>query len=231
MQELLKYQDIDIKLRKLQSKIDESENRKNATEMQDYVKRCLAEITNLEQVAKTLNEQYQKSIAKYNEFISKLESLEKSIESSSDDTLAALQSTLQSFAKNAEVLEGNIEMLAKKVEATDKKYELLMSNATKARKKHDAYKAEFLKEKAVYEQEIQKINAELVKQGSKVNPTLLAKYKVKSDGKKLPVLVPETNGRCYGCKMEIPARRMSDLDKNGFIECENERCGKIIYKV
>ena len=230
MQELLKYQDIDAKIRKLQSKIDESENRKNATEMQDYVKRCLAEITSLEQVAKTLNEQYQKSIAKYNEFVSKLESLEKSVEASSEETLSALQSTLQSFAKNAEVLEANIEMLAKKVEAANKKYDSLMANATKARKNHDVYKANFLKEKALYEQEIQKLNVELVSQGARVNPTMLAKYKMKSDGKKLPVLVPETKGRCFGCKMEIPASRMSDLAKNGFIECENERCGKIIYK-
>ena len=231
MQELLRYQEIDAKIRKLEAKIQGSENRKKAIDMQEIVKKIQAEIVELNNVSKTLNEQYQKALSLYNEFVQKLEKLEKSIDGATDENLASLQATVQSFVKNAEVLESNIEVLAKKIDAANKKYDTLMTNATTARKNHDVYKANFMKEKATIEPELQRLKEELVKQSERVNPVLLAKYKTKRDGKIFPIVVPETMGRCGCCRVEIPASKMSELKTKGFIECENENCGMIIYRI
>ena len=65
------------------------------------------------------------------------------------------------------------------------------------------------------------------KQKAKVDPKLMAKYASKSEGKIFPIFVPETNGRCGRCRMEISASKLSDLKSKGTVECEN--CGRIIY--
>ncbi|MBR2909428.1 MAG: hypothetical protein IKC11_03675 [Clostridia bacterium] len=229
MQELLRYQDIDARIRKLETKINESENRKNAGSMQAIVKSCQEEIGKLDSVANMLVEKYEQATVLYNEFVKKLEKLEKDIASLGDENLGALQETVKSVTKNAEVLESNIEMLQKKIEAANKKHNEMMKKATIARGKYDEYKAVFLKEKATCEPEIQRLKLELAKQGEKVKPTLLTKYKTKVEGKMFPVLVQENKGMCPSCRMQIPAGKLVELVKTGIIECEN--CGKMIYKL
>ena len=75
MQGIIEYQEIDAKLRKLEGELRSSTNRKNAGEMQQYLKDGQAKLVKLETLAKTITEQYNQATALYNEFINKLETI------------------------------------------------------------------------------------------------------------------------------------------------------------
>ena len=67
MQEVLKYQQIDAQIRKLEAQLDMSKNKKGAEEMRDYVKKCQAKLQKVEEAAKGLSEKYTKAVSLYNE--------------------------------------------------------------------------------------------------------------------------------------------------------------------
>lgn len=227
MQEIIKYQEIDMQIRKLNNQLESSQNRKGAADMQQYLKDGQAKLMKLEGVAESLTSQYEKAVKLYNDFVNKLEMLTKSVEAADLDKLSELESTIKNFKANSETLENNIAALANKINQANKEFETLMNNAKKAKHNLEVYKTNYTKEKAQIEPEIARLSKELLDQKAKVDKTLLNKYQAKAEGKVFPIFVKETNGKCGGCRMEISASKRSELKSKGVIECEN--CGRLIY--
>ena len=227
MQEMIKYQEIDTKIRRLNNELATSQNKKGAAEMQQYLKDGQAKLLKLEEVADNLTKQYEKAVKLYNDFINKLDALTKSVEAADLGKLTELESTINNFKSNSETLENNIGVLANKINQANKEFEVLMNNAKKAKHNLEVYKSGYTKEKAQIEPEIARLAKELLDQKNKVDKTLLAKYTQKSEGKVFPIFVAESQGKCGGCRMEISASKLSDLRAKKVIECEN--CGRLIY--
>ena len=227
MQEILKYQEIDAKIRKLNQELSSSKNKKGAGEMQQYLKDGQAKLLKIEEIAENLTKQYEKAVKLYNDFVNKLELLTKSVESVELAKMAELENTINTFKTNSETLENNINALANKINQANKEFETLMNNAKKAKHNLEVYKTNYAKEKEKIEPEIARLSKELLDQKTKVNPSILAKYNSKSEGKVFPIFVPCADGKCGGCRMEISAGKRSDLNAKGVIECEN--CGRLIY--
>lgn len=228
MQEIIKYQEIDSKIRKLNSELAASKNKKGAGEMQQYLKDGQTKLLKIEEVAENLTKQYEKAVKLYNDFVNKLELLTKSVESAELSKMAELENTINTFKANSETLENNINALANKIAQTNKEFEALMNNAKKAKHNLEVYKANYSKEKEKIEPEIARLSKELLDQKAKVNPAVMAKYNSKSEGKVFPIFVPCVDGKCGGCRMEISASKKSELNAKGMIDCEN--CGRLIYK-
>ena len=66
MQEIIKYQEIDMNIKKLDAELKSSANRKNAAEMQQYLKDSQSKLVSLDENAKALSDQYEKAVAIYN---------------------------------------------------------------------------------------------------------------------------------------------------------------------
>lgn len=228
MQEMIKYQQIDTQIKKLNNELLSSKNKKGAGEMQQYLKDGQAKLLKLEEVAENLTMQYEKAVKLYNDFVNKLELLTKSVESANLDKIEELENTINNFKSNSETLENNIAVLANKIAQANKEFEVLMNNAKKAKHNLEVYKANYTKEKAQIEPEIARLSKELLDQKARVDKTLLAKYNQKSEGKVFPIFVVESQGKCGGCRMEISASKLADLNAKKVIECEN--CGRLIYK-
>jgi len=229
MQEIIKYQNIDAKIRRLENELLGSANRKNATDMQQYLKDGQSRLMKLEQIANNLMEQYEKATKKYNEFLQKLDILTKNIESLNPEQISEVEKNIANLVSMSEMLENNIGLLANKIASANKEFELIMNNAKKAKHNLEIYKSNYNKEREKFEPEINKLKSELAGQKSKVDPKLLNIYNTKADGKLFPIFVSEVNDKCGGCRMEIPAGKLSDLKRKGVIECEN--CGRLIYKI
>jgi len=228
MREMIKYQEIDMQIKKLNNELASSKNKKGAGEMQQYLKDGQAKLLKLEEIAENLTKQYEKAVKLYNDFVSKLEMLTKSVESAGVEKIDELENTINNFKVNSETLENNIATLANKINQANKEFESLMNNAKKAKHNLEVYKANYNKEKSQIEPEIAKLSKELLDQKAKVDKTLLSKYIQKSEGKMFPIFVSEAQGKCGGCRMEISASKRSDLKNKGVIECEN--CGRLIYQ-
>lgn len=227
MQEIIKYQEIDIKIKKLESELRSSLNRKNAADMQQYLKDSQTKLVSLDENAKSLSEQYEKAVSIYNDFAGKLENLIKEIDKAPADKIDALNAMVEKFSSDAVKLDNHISTLQGRMNAVARDVESIMNNAKKAKKNLEIYRTEYLKEKEKIDPELARLKQELAKQKEKVSADLLAKYNTKADGKILDIFVPVINGRCKGCRMEISAGKMSSLSNNGIIECEN--CGRYIY--
>lgn len=227
MQSLIEYQQIDVKLRRLEGELLASANRKNAGEMQQYLKDGQAKLVKLEADAKIISEKYNQAVSLYNEYVKKLEYLIKEVDSADDSKIDALMTTLTKLVQSGENLDNHISVLQNKVVAINKEVESVMNNAKKARHNLDIYKMNYNKEKEKVAPEILKLRSALENAKKKIAPELLAKYTAKSESKIFPVLVEALNNKCGGCRMEISAGKMSVLKTNGFIECEN--CGKVNY--
>ena len=228
MQEIIKYQEIDMNLKKLESELRSSANRNKASEMQQYLKDSQNKLVSLDDNAKALAEQYDKAVKIYNDFATKLDNLIKEVDKASADKVDALNALVEKFSADAAKLENHISTLQGRMNAVAREVDNIMNNAKKAKHNLEVYRAQYAKEKEQLDPKINSLKQELAKQKEKVPADLLAKYNTKSDGKILDIFVPEINGRCKGCRMEISAGKMSKLSKEGVIECEN--CGRYIYK-
>ena len=67
MQEIIKYQQIDMQIKKLNNELASSKNKKGAGEMQQYLKDGQAKLLKLEEVAENLTKQYEKAVKLYND--------------------------------------------------------------------------------------------------------------------------------------------------------------------
>lgn len=228
MLEIIKYQEIDSQIRKIENELSASNNRKGATEMQQYLKDSQARLMKIDEVAKNLTEQYQKAKKLYDEFMTKLEALSKNVEQADKDKAPQLEATINNFISTSEALDNNLAVLQNKIANLNREFESVFNNSKKARKNLEIYKASYNAEREKVEPELKRLMEEKNKQKSKVDPKLLAKYNSKIEGRIFPIFVPEVKGRCGGCRMEIPAGKLSDLKSKGMIECEN--CGRVIYQ-
>ncbi len=227
MQEIIRYQEIDFTLRKMERELNNSASYRGRAQMQQLIKADQATLLKLENTAANLTNQYNKATQLYNEFVSALETLQKKLAEVKNEDLASLANEVKSLAQKGETLENNISAMAGRINATNREIDSILRNIKVNSEKLKAYREACAGEIAKIEPEVKRLKEELIKQKAKVDPKLLAKYAAKKENNIFPVFVKENRGSCGGCRMGIPAGRLSELKNNGMVECEN--CGRIIY--
>ena len=218
MKEVLKYQEIDSKLRQAKNKLSTNENRKKASMMQEFLKESQNKLVELDGKAGAATKSLDQLKKDYDLICKKLESFDSG--NGSLDVLAKLGEQLSKTERDIAVLQGKFINI-------NKEFESLMKNAKNAKSNLVFYKEQFDKVKEQAEPEISALESELAAQKGKVKPELLAKYNNKAEGKSFPIFVPLKDGHCAGCRMEIPAGKLKDAHSAGFVECEN--CGRYVY--
>ena len=227
MQTLLQYQDLDLKIKRIESEISSSEARKKATEMQNLLRTLQEKLQSLEQQAASINSKYAKLEAAMEEAVKKVEQLAaktQKVKSAAAEELSEIagqmKNALQSYERETNTV-------LKSAEAVSRDLDVVMKNAKTAKSNLMYYKDQYDKLRASKEGELKELKAKLAEQEKKVDPKLLSKYIAKATGKNTKVVVPLENGRCGGCKMEVAASGLAKLEKEKMMECEN--CGRIIY--
>lgn len=227
MKEILQYQDIDLKIKKIENDIANSEAKKNATDMQNMLRALQEKLQSLEEQAASVNEKYKKIEAGMLEANKKLEQIKakaEKVNGSNAQTLVEvvnqMKGIMQTYDKEASALSRNAESLSKDLEN-------VMKNAKTAKKNLLYYREQYEALRNSKAGELKELKAKLAAEEKKVDPKLLARYTAKATGKNTKVVVPLENGRCGGCKMEVAASGLAKLQKEKVMECEN--CGRIIY--
>ena len=226
LKEMIEYQKLDGQIRKLELELKNSEERKNASKMQDYLKDSQAKLAKVEETSEKLVVLYKKAQAAYNDFMDKLDKLVK--EGLGENAKEVTQRLEKANAFNSAVvkLEKDLESLQASIVKVNNEFDLIMKNSKTAKANFEVYKNRFNELKAKKDPEIAQLKARCDKISVGLDAELLARYKRKADSK-YPVFVPEKDGRCGGCRMEISGSKLKSLKENGYIECEN--CGRIIY--
>ena len=226
IKEMLEYQKLDGEIRKLENSLKNSEERKNATKMQDYIKDGQAKILSLEKTGEKLLSVYKKAVQAYNDFTAKLDKLLKETVGESPEEITRMLEKANTFMLANAKLEKDLESLQVSIMKVNNEFDVIKKSSLTAKNNFAVYKAKYNELRAKIEPEINKLKEQREKLQGKISSNLLTTYKQKSESK-YPVFVPMKDNRCGGCRMEISGTKLKQLKEVGFIECEN--CGRVIY--
>lgn len=225
-QDIIKYQEIDGKLLRLEKELSESDARKNAALMQNKLKEGQARLVEVEKNAAKAMENFQKANAYYAEMVAKIEALASTIDGADLAKIKELQQTNSNFYKMADRLEKELAKLSAQLNSVSGEYNNIIKNAHAAKNALTENRTKYEALKSKLEPEIASLKAQLDAQAKVVDKSILDKYMAKRESK-FPVIVKDINGACGGCRMAISAAKSRDLLSRGYCECEN--CGRIIY--
>lgn len=226
MKEILKYQELDLELVRLENEMGDNQDRKNAIKMQQLLKDYQAKLVELNKKAKELDAGYTKCKEVFNQMANNVEVINKRIASADEKKIDGLIEANDAVLGNLLKLEKRLTAVSGECANIQSEYNVIMKSARSAKTSLEKYKESYNEAKDNSEKLIASKKQELEKLAKAVDKTLLQKYKQKSDGK-AKVFVPEINGRCGGCRMEISVSKQAKLKAEGMIECEN--CGRVIY--
>lgn len=227
MKEILNYQEIDMQLKKVENDILSSDERKNASREQQYLKECQKKLQELNSICGTMIKKYDQLKNVYADMMKKSEMLSKSIDGANEKKLEGLSEASTGIVSNLKTLEKELQNLSRKLETYVSDFEKIMRFAHNSKRKLEENKRAYNQLKIDKEPEIKELKKQLAAAEKTVDKALIAKYLSKHNEKNLPVFVSAANDRCGGCRMELPARAIEKLKKAKYIECEN--CGRVIY--
>lgn len=232
LNQILNYQNIDGEIIRLESELANSKSRQSAAEIQQTLKSQHSRLVTLENNANRINNNYLTAKKKYDEYVSKLEKLKQEVSGENVDAskLEFFEKTYHDFQAISTTLEKEISALYSEIQNTNKEYEEIIRRSKTSREQFDKFKAAYDKQKAQIEPKLADLKAQKVAMEHEIDPTVLAKYRQKSENHVFPVFVPLTDNKCGRCRMQLSASKLSEMAKSkyGLIECEN--CGRIIYQ-
>ncbi len=227
IEELLKYQQIDGELIKLQKQLASLPERQKATDLQNQLKSGQNRLAVVEQNAQKAVENFSKAKAYYDDLFLKIETLSKSINDSDINKIRDLQRAKSNFYQMLDKLDKELSKINAQLTMVNNEYNSIIKNAKIAKANLDSVKIKFAEAKQKLEPQIEKLQSELSLQAKKLDKQALEKYIAKRENK-FPVFVKNINGTCGGCRMAISASKMREFSSSEYIECEN--CGRIIIK-
>ena len=230
IEKILDYQNIENELILAENELSKSKDREKAVAIQQAMKNQHSKLLTLEESAKHVNAVYKKAMDKYQEYLKKLEELEKQVESADESKIALYEKAYKDFSAVAASLEKEIANIYADVQSISKEYEDIMKKSKSDRENFDKYRAAYNKLKAQKEPKIAELKEKLVSTAKTIEAKLLSLYKQKRENNLFPVFVELQASKCSGCRMEVSASKLTKMKTNdyGIIECEN--CGRYIYK-
>ena len=229
IEKMLKYQETDMRLIKLENELKNSECAKKMIYFQAETKKSFDTLTSMNDVAKNNMDTIAKLKSKYDEICKQVEEISGEVLTESDEK------QLDYYSKQLEKLYQSIDDMDKELSRSRKeladagyKYTKEYEQAGKSSASFRRYSEEFnnlKKEKAVDANAIMK---ELRAMEVELDKALLDKYK-KIRASKRPVFVQFVKPNiCGGCGMEVAQDVINKLGEGRKIQdCPN--CGRIIY--
>jgi predicted nucleic acid-binding Zn-ribbon protein len=230
LDKILEFQEIESELVSQETELAKSKDREKAAQIGQSLKNGHARLVELEKQAKEVNRSYNEANKKYQEYLIKLETLEREMENAEPEKSAIYEKAFKDFSAVANVLEKEISRIYGDVQQINKEYENIIRKSKTDRENFDRYKASYAKLKAEKEPIIEGLKEKLKEKEKGIDEKLLNIYRQKRENKLFPVFVQLANNKCGGCRMEISASKLGQMNTNkyGIIECEN--CGRFIYK-
>lgn len=228
MKELLKYQELDIELKKIEKKVNGSEYFKNVNKSKEIAKKSQLRMVEVNNEAQKVNDEIAKIIsvkAKGIELVKKY--TETNIEKLSEKEVLEIANKIKPIKKNLDELISRLNILEAKMVKLLEEFDNLKKQIMSSKKIYEENKVQLENLKQQVEPEIEKAKVILQNQEKNVNPELIQKYRnLKREGV-FPVLVQLKDGKnCGYCRVEQSMHKLEKLKLCGFTECE--QCHRII---
>lgn len=228
LNELLEYQKVDAKLRKIEQDVASSEEQKKYAQANKFMKsaperfeaqdRRAAELAALRDGLIRRAEDITRQIAEYSE-------LDEMVEEGGD--VSFYKKNAQALLDRLRALKGEMQKLNSDIAATVEEYERFKKQGVLMQKQYKEYKAKRDELVGAHKQEVSALRERLAEIGKKIPADILAKYQQKRKENIFPIIAPLTGNMCV-CGMDFPLALQERLAGGNVVECEH--CRRFVYK-
>lgn len=234
IENLLKYQTADAKLREIEKELAKSEERKKAVEAKKYLDGVEGAVNKLDDRAGELLLAYEELKKLTDKIEEQKEELGSALEEIEDETGANF------VIKKAEELNGAIKNISAKIKKLEeeistiaKEYAIVKKRTKEEQEKYKENASKYNEFKASFKAKKEEVEKELETLKKSVVPELMEKYVKKRENKIYPVVFEveehgKDNNVCGYCKMELSLSEVSRLKTGDVIECAS--CGRLLYR-
>lgn len=229
--QLLEYQNIDSKLREIETEISQSEERKKAVSAQNFLKSVNDNIALLEKRAEELAGKYNESLSMYKKLDDETKEYDDVDNIDDVEQLGYIRKKAQELNDEIENLANGIEQISREIAAVLKEFSQLKAKTKEAKTQYSEYVPKYNALKASKEDEIKNIKAELAKIEKQIPKEDMELYKAKRKDKIFPILysvqVFGKKPHCSRCGTEFPMACFESLKKGSLVECDS--CHRLVY--
>ena len=230
MDNILKYQELDARLRAIEVELSNTEERKKTRVYLQYLKESEENLKKMEGIAADLNAKYATLKKQYESNVAFVEEYSLQVDKSLDeDELNYLGKKLADLSKTIAAIEREAAEIAEEAEKIAKQFDDYKTKLPSVKKKYGEAKEKFDSVRKTREPEMIDIQRKKAALEKKIDPSLLAIYKeLKTQNVLRPFVPLEGADRCGGCRVDLPKVSIATLEEKGFVRCGN--CHRIIYK-
>lgn len=228
IEQLLKYQDVDAGLRKIEMELSGSEARKKAVTAKKFLESVDETVTKLDVKAAELAHIYEKMQEESKILSEQREEFVGALEHAEDEN------ALNYLSKKADELYAKVKNLsqeankvAEAMQAVYKEYAAIRGNIKTAQAQYTENGKIYNELKASKQDERNKIEGELKELEKQVDAKLMERYKAKRAAKIFPIIYEVRGNVCGACNMELPTSMLAGLKNGEIIECD--QCGRLLY--
>lgn len=229
VQQLIKYQEADSRLLKIEQEMANSEERKKYAQTKNFLTKAPEKLDQLENKAQELLALLDRLNKKYAEIVETLkdfEHLDELVEGGAD--ISFYKRNAQSIADSLKSLKSEIANLTAAVKESSEEYQALKKKVIVAQKQFPEYQKDYQDYKKSKQSEVEAIKAELAEIAKEIDPDILKKYQAKRSERIFPIICQLNGDRCSKCGMELSIAGKEIVNSGKAIECEN--CHRILYK-
>ena len=228
--ELLRYQEADGRLRAVEQEIAATEERKKYMSARKFLEKAPEKLDALDAKAaelKHLFELLEKKYAEIADTIKDYENLDEMVDEQGGE-ISFYKKNASQIADNLRGLKAEINKLASQIESASAEYQAAKKQTIAMQKQYKEYKVKYAEVKESRAGDVKKIEAELAELAKKVPQDTLVKYNAKRKEKLFPVVCEVSGNRCPQCGMELSIAELAKLADGNFIECDS--CRRILFR-
>lgn len=229
IEQLIKYQETDGRLKAIEQEIGGSEERKKTASAKKFLDTVNESVGALDKRAKDLQTRFERLTALQATLSDNSKEFAQAIEECEDENgIQYLQKKADEVLIKLGQLEAELTAAADEMNSVLSNYLTLKKRTMEAKKQYSEYGQKYKELKAGKESEMKQIESELLALEKDVEPELMQKYKAKRKDKMYPILFAVNDKLCSHCRMELSMAEINRLGTGEIIECDNCRC--LIYK-
>lgn len=229
---LLKYQEIDIKLKRLLDSLEKSDANKKMEQARAEFNIAKKTVLDSEKEAEGVIGVYETLSSQIAEINEKNKELELIIENVDADELDGFSEQIETVKENVVALEKRLSEIKANAEKLIRTFQEANTMGLKMRDYFNSAKADYSELVKAAEPEVNALKKKLKELEPEISEELFAKYKAITSDNKYPAFVEVYDGdgtySCTGCGLQLSQKNTSELNEKGICTCET--CRRTIYK-
>ena len=228
--ELLRYQEADGRLRAVEQGIASTEERKKYVTARKFLEKAPEKLDALDARAAEFKRAFERLEKKYAEIadtIKDYENLDERVDEQGGE-ISFYKKSASQISDSLRALKAEINRLVSQIESASAEYQAAKKQTIAMQKQYKEYKVRYAEIKEAHAGEIKKLEDELAVLAKDVPKDTLAKYTAKRKEKLFPVVCEVSSNRCPQCGMELSIAEQAKLSDGTFIECDS--CRRILFK-